>query len=66
LQHPGSVSSPGKNSQTDGTAAQAIHLMKGSASSVDFSRNVTSKDDTYVKLLNVNTFESEDYGIGLR
>ena len=32
----------------------------------DFSRNATTKDDTYVKLLNVNTFESEDYGIGLR
>ena len=40
--------------------------MKGSASIADFSRNATTKDDTYVKLLNVNTFESEDYGIGLR
>lgn len=40
--------------------------MKGSASMADFSRNATTKDDTYVKLLNVNTFESEDYGIGLR
>jgi hypothetical protein len=40
--------------------------MKGSASAADFSRNATTKDDTYVKLLNVNTFESEDYGIGLR
>jgi len=41
-------------------------LMKGSASVADFSRNAATKDDTYVKLLNVNTFESEDYGIGLR
>lgn len=40
--------------------------MKGSASAADFSRNQASKDDTYVKLLNVNTFESDDYGIGLR
>ncbi len=40
--------------------------MKGEAGIIDFSRNSATKDDTYVKLLNVNTFESNDYGIGLR
>lgn len=33
---------------------------------VDFSRNAMEQQDTYMKLINVNTFESEDYGIGLR
>ncbi|TNV84927.1 hypothetical protein FGO68_gene10736 [Halteria grandinella] len=33
---------------------------------VDFSRNALEQQDTYMKLINVNTFESEDYGIGLR
>jgi len=32
----------------------------------DFSRNQDDKQDTFMKLINVNTFESLDYGIGLR
>jgi hypothetical protein len=33
---------------------------------IDFSRNSIEEQDTYMKLINVNTFESLDYGIGIK
>ena len=33
---------------------------------IDFSRNSAEQQDTYMKLINVNTFESMDFGIGLK
>ena len=33
---------------------------------IDFSRNTAAQQDTFMKLIAKNTFESEDYGIGLK
>jgi hypothetical protein len=41
-------------------------MQSPSGNVIDFSRNTMEQQDTYMKLINVNTFESEDYGIGLR
>jgi hypothetical protein len=33
---------------------------------IDFSRNTAEQQDTFMKLIAKNTFESEGYGIGLK
>ena len=50
---------------------QAVSIHAGAVAAplvnvIDFSRNSIEEQDTYMKLINVNTFESLDYGIGIR
>jgi len=50
---------------------QAVSIQAGAVAAplvnvIDFSRNSIGEQDTYMKLINVNTFESLDYGIGIK